>query len=319
MSRPLPPLVGPPDLENYVHFGAHGATLQVPARDFRAQGLAVLVLLPVLSMLIGLLVVAMTSGNLGLVVGAAVAAGGSLLSVMGGVVMLIRAPGKSADSQVLIHTDRRVVGQGVAVGPGELVSLRVGQPQPMLKWLGVIGKRSDGSEVVLLGRLPPGRGRTIAALGEWLGSAFGVPVDTRVARSGTGRKPEHAAAMCYVPVQGIGFMYSVYTLFVSDDPLVRFSAKQSLSFQLLTGGATFAVVGGAIGAAMAGQRLGVEPAAAGAVFVLAAGFAVLFALLRLAFMIIAAIKALSGKAWPMPVFSILSRRWLTPELEAPRA
>ncbi len=299
----LPPLPSTPGLSGYIQLDEQGARLAVPARDFRVQALLVLILLPVLWFLIGLLLALASEGGPLLAVGGGLACALTALTTPIGLLMMALAGRSSRKTEVRLQDGVFRLANGRTLPVGEVRSLRLGQPSPMMKWLGLLARTETG-EVLILGRLPPSRSDSHEALGGWLAQALGVPlqVDVRV----LGMSPKGAAAFCYMPFQGIWLIFSIAALFTAREPAVRFAAKQSLLYYLLSGGLLLLCFLPLIPlVALLPQDVGPAIGGAGVLFVV-----VPLAMVRLFIGTVAAWKAWKGDSWVIPGLGFLVRGWL---------
>lgn len=167
----------------------------------------------------------------------------------------------------------------------------------------------DDTRVTKLLRAPRGAGRALAAAAERLAEALDadidVPASVRHARPILPETPHVAAALCYAPFDGVFVVVSLYYLATSSDPLVRFSAKQSLLGFVVEALAALAVLGccGAPFALVLPDR--VAP--------LGVAFTVLALMLARIFVrTVAAARAHRGRVWIQPWLAPLARRWAPP-------
>jgi len=120
--------------------------------------------------------------------------------------------------------------------------------------------------------------------------------------SAGGIKPNVAAGLCYLPVQGIFLIASIVALVASRNPFVRFAAKQSLvhlAFATVTG---IVVVGGAgaLTAAIPDDSPMRTPAILVTCLLVGA-----FAAWHVTAYVVACVRAFRGRVWVMPWL-----RWL---------
>lgn len=300
----LPPSPPEPGADAYLSVDADGATLSVPVRDFRMQALLVLVLLPVAWAGVAFLLAAAMPPRAALPVGGGALCVLTAISTPLGLLQLALAPRGARKTRTRLSPDGGLVlASGRRIAPGELTALRIGQPQPLMKWQGILGRTATG-EVTILGRVPPSRRRELVAVGQWLAQAQGLPL--QVAPIELGMPAPTAAAFCYMPLQGIWLVVSAAALVFSKDPRVRFAAKQSLAFYLLTGVALVALILPVVGlVALLPRDIG--PAVGGALALLVA---VPLGLLRIVVGGVAAWRAYQDRPWVIPGMGWLSRRWL---------
>ncbi|MCK6503518.1 hypothetical protein L6R53_08990 [Myxococcota bacterium] len=299
-----PPPPAEAGADAYLSIDADGATLSVPARDFRVQAVLVLVLLPVAWAGIALLLALASPPRGAAWVGSGVFCALTGLSTPLGLLQLALAPRSARKTRTRLAPDGALVlAGGRRVAPGELTALRIGQPNALMKWQGILGRTATG-EVTVLGRVPPSRRRELVAVGQWLAQALDLPL--QVAPVELGMPAPTAAAFCYMPVQGIWLLASLAALLVAKEPRVRFAAKQSLAFYLLTGVALVALILPVVGLVALLPR-DVGPAVGGALVL----FIVLpLGLLRIAVGFVAAWRAYKDRPWVIPGMGWLSRRWL---------
>ncbi len=307
---PLPPLPDVPGLDAYLRQDGDDVVLSVPLRDLRMQALLIIFLLPVAWLGIGFLVALGTGEEAGVVVGGALACLATAASTMAGLVMLLLAPRKARASIVRLRADRSFLLAGGAVLPaGQVQALRVGQPNPLMKWIGLIARTPTGDRTII-GRLPPSKGAMVTALGEYVGQALDMPVDTGAARTGLGMSPQATAAFCYIPLQGLWLIASLFCLVLAKDPQVRFAARQSLAYYTLTGlGLVLVLVPFLPFLALSSPDDRLQPLLAVVLVLVLGGLA----LLRLGVGVLATWKAWKGESWVIPGLGWLSRRWLPAE------
>lgn len=302
----LPPLPLSADVAAYLQPDGDGAVLAVPVRDFRVQAVLVLVLLPVVWALLALLFALALPPDAAAVLGGALVCLGTAFSTLAGGVMLLRARGQSERSRVHVGADRSVrLAGGQVLRPDMVYGLRVRQPNPMMKWIGILAFNGE-SEVLILGRLPPSRGPAVEALAQWLGQVLDAPVDARAARTGLGMAPSSMAAFCYAPIQGLWLVFSLFAVVLAKDPLVRFSARQSLAYYLLSGIALVAVIVPL--AAVAALLPSDDARGVAAVLLILVLLPLVFA--RLGLGLYAMFRAYKGEPWVIPGLGWLTRRWL---------
>lgn len=88
---------------------------------------------------------------------------------------------------------------------------------------------ASGRGFVLHARLPSQWPADLGAVAGACASWLAVPAEAPTARAAPmGLAENHAALLCYLPVQGVFLIASIYFLGVDRRPFVRFSAKQSL-------------------------------------------------------------------------------------------
>lgn len=155
-------------------------------------------------------------------------------------------------------------------------------------------------------RVPRSEGRAIGSAAAHLADALGVdadmPMAARSARPLIPRDPRLASALCYLPIDGLFVAASLFYLMTSLDPLVRFSAKQSLALFALSLLALPLFVGccGVPFAAIVPGDL--VPAALASSVIVWIGA-------RIAIRTMAAMRAHRGVVWIQPWLAPLTRRW----------
>jgi len=251
MSPPLPTLrklAGAVALE-----GEAVIRLAAPRAVFMKQGIAALVLSPPLGLGLGLIVGlqipdARVGAAVGLVIGGATVAGLGLL----GVVRLARAGARRAASGSVIDLQ---AGTLTAAGRGpqalsSLSGLRVGKPSAWLNPVAIFAASAEG-EVLVLSGVPPGAQGELSEIAVYLGERLSLPVELPSwARRGDvfGMTDRQAAAMCWIPFQGIFLVASAWFLWRGQErPFVRHAARMSLLHFGVSIGVLF--VAGAVGAA----------------------------------------------------------------------
>ena len=209
--------------------------LELPPRVFRRQALIALGLAPLGGLAFGLLI-ALQIGDLAhagpILAGVACGVGG-LLSLVG-LGQLLLAGRRAARSGSVIDLTAGTVtpAGGRAVPLSALRSLRLGQPNRLLKFVGLIADGPDGV-VILLGGVPPRAGGELAAIGAYVGERLGQPVEAPAwirGRDRLGMDDTTAALFCWMPVQGLFLFFSVwYWVNGKERPYVAFHARQSLA------------------------------------------------------------------------------------------
>jgi uncharacterized membrane protein len=178
------------------------------------------------------------SGRGGDPVGTGIFAGLSLLisvpSAVGGVWMVVVSGSRSDRSEVAVDWSGRqlVPRDRPPVGFDDVEGLEIVQPNALLKWRVLQARVCGGAPVVLAERLTPRLFGEARAFAEPLASRMGSPLDLPDdVRSGdlVGLNDRHAAAFCYVPLQGIFIVASLWYVFQAKErPFVRYAAIQSL-------------------------------------------------------------------------------------------
>jgi hypothetical protein len=217
-----------------------------------------------------------------------------------GVLLLLSAPLRAARSRVQIDLERGEIQKGTQkLRLGEVVGLRVGLPNPMLKFVGIC--TSGGSPWVLVSGVPPRNSAEVVELAEYLGRRMGKPVVVESAirtNDRMGLSTRSAALFCWLPIQGIYLFFALYYgLGRTRRPFVHFHARQSLA-QL---GATFLLglplIGLAVGLAWVVRQAHVPPALGVAVVVPPV---LLFAAWNFGSRLVACYWAWKGKARVLP-------------------
>lgn len=218
------------------HDGPDETLLRTPASAWWIQGLLlVFALPPSLLLLLGLLGALGTGGDpvgTGIFVGLALLI--SVPSAAAGVWMVAVSGARSDRSEVAVDwSGRRLLPRDRApVGFDAVESLEVVQPSSLLKWRVLQARVPGAAPVVLAQRLTPRLFAEARALSEPLAARMGLPLDLPAdVRSGdlVGLNDRHAAAFCYVPLQGIFLVASLWYVFQARErPFVRFAAIQSL-------------------------------------------------------------------------------------------
>lgn len=302
----IPPVPQDPQIARYLKIETQAAILQVPTADHLFQGILGGFLLVLLSYLLASLAIVSDPDTL---IPALI--GGTLLSGF----FLVLVLGKMAYNIVVgRNRSTRIESDGALILPGgerlergEVSEVFIGQPSRLLKHKGIGVRVAGGRSYWLIGRLPPTRARLIEGLARYVSEAIDAPVDIAGVEYLIASSFGLSAAACYFPIQGIWLIASIISLIFSKDPKVRFAAKQSLAFYLLSGllvvlwGATiggFAVI---ISEATR-QR---EIAAVFAIVLI-----VVPALARIILGVMATFKAYFGKVWVIPGMGWIVRRWL---------
>lgn len=166
----------------------------------------------------------------------------------------------------------------------------------------------EGERTTLVSGVPYGSGRDLARAADAL--AEHLEVDARIpaaARRARGLIPDDTdvwAAICYAPLDGVNLAYSVFALMTSNEPRLRFAAKQSLALLALEGFLAL-LVGSCLGLPLVLMSLPVPLEALVLLLpLLSLGVA------RSGLRILAAVRAYRGRAWVLPVLAPLTRRWL---------
>lgn len=300
----LPPRPPIPGLDAYLQLDEQGARVAVPASDFRLQALVVLVLLPICWLAVGVLIGISAPVDAMLAVGGGFFCVTTALTTPVGLVMLGLASRNSRRSAVRLDADRVLrLSNGRRLEAGEVRSLRLGQPRPLIRWLGVMA-RTDQGEVLIIGRLRPSRRGSHEALGAWLAAALAVPI--QIDESVMGMSPKAAAFYCYIPLQGVWFFASLSSLLTIREPALRFAAKQSLVYYLLSGGLLLLCILPLIPVvALLPEDIGPLIGGAGLLLVVLP-----LGMFRAFIGVVAGWKAWKGQSWVIPGLGFIVRGWL---------
>jgi hypothetical protein len=155
----------------------------------------------------------------------------ALVSGMG-LLLLVSSPLRAAQSRVQIDLDRGEIQKGSQkVRLDKLTGLRVGRPNPLLRFVGI--STSGGIPWVLVSGVPPRKSAEVLELAEYLGRRMGKPVVVESAiQAGDrlGLSTRSAALFCWMPLQGIYMFFALYYGFKQPvRPFVHFHARQSLA------------------------------------------------------------------------------------------
>jgi uncharacterized membrane protein len=306
--------------------GACAIIVEAAPSHYVKRGLVGGLLLPPLLLLLGLFVaVGMPEDHADVVFAACAALGG--VALVAGLGMVMAAGPLSRRSRVRFDAERGVVVRerdGLAVALRDVAGV-VTRPRGgldgTLGQLELVAVRRDGA--VLLPLSGPIAGKYAAdahAIARAIDTFFGVvpaagpapyrepmgalqPAGPQV--STLGMKPNVAAGLCYLPVQGIFVVVSIVALVKSRDPVVRFAAKQSLLHLL------FATVVGVVVLGASGAAVAVLPDASPLrvpAIVLMCVLAGAFFVWHVTAYIVACVRAFRGRVWVMPWL-----RWLLGE------
>lgn len=230
-----------------------------------------------------------------------------------GLWQVVTARGRAERAAVIVTREGVRMGDAL-LSRGAVRNVVVAKPSPMLVWYGVLVVDVAGDRTLVLGGLPERRGRDIAAAADALAAELGVDVTMpSMVREGRrfGLEGNGAAALCYVPVQGIGLIVSLAALVVGRGPEVRFAARQSLTFFVISTGALLAAV--AVGAVVVFATGGFgrpNPLGVGVMVILLG----MVAFGRLGVFLVAAWLTRRRGYWVIPGLGGIVRRWLPPEI-----
>lgn len=312
-TLPPPPALGP--LTPSLLLERDQVTLRVPPADYRKRALVLVLALPALllglAVLVGLQIGLQDGDALWAILFVGAAAGSAACLVAGGV-MLALAGFLSRRSHVVLDLSRRRLRpspSGPELSWDEVAAVAVVHPAPLLKWWRLQARTRDGRVIPLRRRLPPAAADEAEALAEWCGELLGVPVEVPAElgdQDALGLSGRWAAVLCYLPLQGIFLIASLYALATGRDrPFVRFCAKQSLAhFVASVVVMLLCLALGAPPLALAGSPVG-RGVAAGWLALLLVGFLVWNVGAR----IVACVRAWRGQVWVMPWLAPLVRSW----------
>lgn len=224
---PLAPLPALVRLQGAVTVDGDRVTFVTPRGVYLRQALLALVLAPVAGGLVAFLVLAAVGVVPAIVVAAALTL--FLLALGVGRPLLLLAGATPVTLDLAARTWQR----GADRGPlAEVTKVLAEQPSAGLTWRALRAHRTSGPPLPLLADLPPGHPHELLALAEWAGAAIGVPsrgTPDVFVRDVFGGGDRTAAALCYLPFQGIFLLASLWYLFRGRErPYVHFAARQSL-------------------------------------------------------------------------------------------
>ena len=229
-----------------------------------------------------------------------------------GVALALTAPSRSAKSEVRLDVGERLLHRGTQVPEllGHPSEVRLWRKSKLLAFWSLGLAYDDGRVAVLLSRVHSAHAKPLVAVAERLAEL--LEIEARIpgaARAGLGAgDPRTQAALCYVPIDGVFLLASLYFLLRSDDPFVRFAARQSLlHFVISTALLLFSLGCLAVPIAALGDAL----PTVFSVVALALPLVVL-ALWRVGSYVYAAYQAQRGVAWVMPWLRPIVGRWLPP-------
>jgi hypothetical protein len=298
----------------FVEDSAERTILRTPASSWWVQGLLLIFLLPALLIFIGVLIAALEGGGDPLAF-AIFGGGAALLSVpcvLWGLVLVALSGSRSRDSEVVLDwtTGTLTAADALLINLDRVQSLRVHQPNPLMKWRVLDLVLDEGEPIVLMQRLTTRRCRgiadAVAPMRARLGDVpFDLPADAATGDA-VGLGDRHAALACYLPFQGIFLMASLWYVFQAKErPFVRFAAIQSLMQFVLTTTMIGGLVAGSVGLSMAKEQIG-QPA----LVIALVGVWGLFFLFHMGSRIVASVASYRGRPIVFPWFSpfLASRR-----------
>jgi len=294
--------------------------LRNPPRDFVVQGLLVLMLLPVLTILLGVLVALMlglqadqTAGWIA--IGAFVGLGCLTWVLLGGG-QILTAGFRSRRSTILLDSGRRTIERnGVhLLDWADVAAVYAHKPSAATKWWAISVRTGVGESVLLVKRLPPSRSKTIQAAAAEVARLLDAELEAPPELTGAttlGLSPHASGALCYLPFQGIFLMASVWFALFSQNRFAKFCAYQSL-LQFVLAMVLLVPVLGACALMVVLLEDRVHPG------LLGAGMAMLlvpYQIWRVTTRIVACWRAFKGRAWVMPWLGFVTRRWLPEEID----
>lgn len=306
MTRP-PSLAA---LGGYVEASGHTLRLQVPARHWAWRGVALALALPPLFALLGVLA---SLGEDGVAAPSVALAGAGGMAFVLGLCVALLSPLLSARTRVTLDFAQGTLARARSPYPVPLASLarlRLARTSSLSSFLELRAERAGAPELTLLGPLAPKQAPEAAALATWLGERLGIAVDTSSLETTGGAassSDQLAGVLCYLPVQGVFIVASLYFLFAAKRrPFVRFCAIQSLS-QLVFSLFVLAVI--LLGL---GVPLGLsEPSPAQTALIVALAVALgAFWLWNFGAHAYACYSAYKGRLWVMPWLGPFVRRFL---------
>jgi len=224
-----PPLT---TLRAYVRCSGHEIELRVPAWHWAWRGLLVALALPPLIVLLALLV---SLDDEGVAAPSVVLAGLAGLAFVSGVLLALLSPLLSRRTLTRIDFAQGVLTTARSPYPvelGTLAGLYLARPSKLGVFFELRARRLGAPDVRLLGPLVPKHSHDATALASWLGARLNVPVDVSGvdAPAVSSTSDQLAGVLCYLPIQGVFLIASLYYLFAARRrPFVRFCAIQSLS------------------------------------------------------------------------------------------
>lgn len=280
-------------------------------RVYVIRGLLGVLLLPVLfALLVVLIGVAMFEESPDatmLAVWAALAGA----SVLWGLVLIVFSRRLSRRGAVTIDRARGVVSAGGIEHSLDGVDVRVRKLEGISGWNTIELWRGQRLAIVH-DRLQPMHASDVTAHAEYLAQILGGAPLVAAPDAAFGPTPQRmindntAAMLCYLPVQGIHLIASLYYLVTAHDrPYVRFAAKQSLTqtgvmfASLLVFGCTF------------GVPLSLVDDSLKVVFGVLLGVSLgVVAIANIVAHVIACVRAQSGKLWVIPWLRPIVTKWL---------
>ncbi|MEZ4222115.1 MAG: hypothetical protein R3B13_14365 [Polyangiaceae bacterium] len=158
------------------------------------------------------------------------------LSFVGGLCVALLSPWLSARTRVEIDLASRQIVTRRHASPiplSSVASVDLKRSSRATAFWHIEARRHDGPAVVLLGPLAQSQLRDAAALTNWLSQTLAVPgttADPSPPLFALGAGDNTAGMLCYLPVQGIFLLASLYYLLTAKRrPFVYFCAVQSLS------------------------------------------------------------------------------------------
>lgn len=222
-------MIAPPpaELANRARLDGHLLTLQASAWTWAFPGLALLVLIPVPSAAIGW-AASQEPDGLALTMLMVLAAAGTSIA---GVALIALSPSRARRSRVeidLAHATIRTKG-GTTIPFASVAALRLVE-ESVIGPFRIVGCDASGRAIVTLASaIKQTKRRQAITLTQYLGEAIAKPVELPTTSAPDPQKDRVAAMLCYLPIQGIFVIASVYFLFTAQSrPFVHFAARQCL-------------------------------------------------------------------------------------------
>ena len=310
-------LIGPqlPECPIRIAGDALGFNVTVKASEYVKRGLTIVFLVPVLFALLVFLLYGMTDPELAddatflwiwLVL--------SALGVLGGMTMALGAGQWSRRSSVRFDRARASLQKygGAEEALQQFAAVRAHRPSGFSNLCVLEFTRHGGRKPLKVYHAfrVPKYADAVASHAQWLGAALALPVevDPRLSDADPlGLSENTAALLCYLPIQGIFLIASIYYVTRGDRrPLVRFSARQSLcqfAFALVVLMPLLILFGVPVALLEDG------PPRIAAIVLLVAGLSA-FWLWNIAAHVIACYRAYRGVLWVMPWLRPFVSRWL---------
>lgn len=219
----------------------------------------------------------------------------------------------SRRGEVRFDRARGVVVAGSVAHPFEGLEVRVSRRPGLSGWSALELVRQDAPVVTLNDRLQSLHAADVASHAAYVAQLIGAaPLAPSAASPPRLFDDRTAAMLCYLPLQGIHVIASLYYLASAHDrPFVRFAAKQSL-LQLAATMVSLVVLGVGLGVPLAivssAQR---EIPSLGIALIVALSLSLLvIALANVVAHLVACVRAYHGRAWVIPWLRPIAARWL---------